>query len=79
MYDVICHYDFRIIDAKKNNIFKNAGLEIVSDKRTETKVGAQRFLFYLCAPKLLFVYKRFWIEINRPLLVQEIVDKDLEA
>jgi len=41
MYDVICHYDFRIIDAK-NNIFKNAGLEIVSDKRTETKVGAQR-------------------------------------
>ena len=33
----------------------------------------------LCAPKLLFVYKRFWIEINRPLLVLEIVDKDLEA
>ena len=43
------------------------------------KWGAQRFLFYLCAPKLLFVYKRFWIEIDRPLLVLEIVDKDLEA
>ena len=37
MYDVICHYDFRIIDAKKNNvdcdIFSNLGFAEVTNTR----------------------------------------------